>query len=467
MRYNIADLYDGWFNKDKSIMNNIVTICGWVEYKRFASDILFLFTIRDGTHFKNIQVICEAKNFKDSIEFINLSKVQKGASISINGKLIRSPIKGVEFEFIASSGEIIANTDSNYPLEKSKLNNEYLRDFPHLRNRTKVQQTINLIRNTVIFEIHQFFNKLNFVYVQTPILTNVDYGDKTYKIKSILNCGNSLCASNAFHLESFITSNEKVYTLGPVFRGNKEHNERSLNEFWMISSEMAFIDFDELLKSMELFVKYIFSKVLNKNKEALDFFKLINTLSSYSKINDSFLRKRYDECHKFIKKEIDCGNIMINKKSPTKRLENGILILSKNPEFGEEFDIDILNYLAEEFGNKPFFITNYPKLNKSFNIKEDEIEICYSLNAKLIVPEFGDIMSGALKEEKVEKLKKSMFEKNIQEKYFNWYLESQKYGTVSHAGFSAGLERLLMVLTGIKNIREIVPYPRSDNNCFA
>jgi len=457
MRFTIQEI------KKSEEIQNIKVGC-WVESKKDNYLIL-----RDGSCFQTLNAILQEKNFKDKQEYTLLNEITRGCSVLLKGNIIKSPIKAQQYEFHITSGKILGKMD------KDISNNEQ-----HVRMRTKTFQGIGLIRNTLQYEVHNFFNKLGFLNVSTPILTTVDCecsGETFNVIKKSHNFFHKnvyLTVSGQLHLEAFAHGFHSVYSFGPTFRAENGKSNRHLSEFWMIESEMSFIDFSDLMGNMEMFLKYLCSKLLKKHKDILEYFEanyekgLIKKLEWISKIENKFLRKSYDDCLKFLWSEINCGNIVIGKEN--RRLENGVLVLSKKPEYGEyfgdEYGLILEKYLIEEFGNKPFFMTHFPKKFKPFYMKNDDLTPSLVEGCDLLVPGIGELMGGSMREEDYLKLKYKMEENGIKDDELEWYAELRKNGTIPHGGYGVGFERLICFVTGIKNIKDVIPFYRVEGSCF-
>lgn len=477
MRYSISEIYEEWAKKEKNIVTNEISLYGWVEFNRANGDNFFFLLMRDGSTFKTIQAVFDKKKFKDQNLFQKLMKINKDSSISVTGRIKQSPGNSQDIELVATEAHIFSEVEENYPISKNKSSLELSRSYQHLRVRTRAFQALGILRNNCYFEIQNFYNKIGFINVACPMLS---YGKLTDDIFSIFTSNGvsfkknvHLISSGQLHLESYVHGFEKVYSIGPVMRSEKLDSGRHLSEFWMIESEMSFIDFSDLINNMELFLKYICNKILEKNKDVLEYFdnlhenELVAQIETISKIGDPFLRKRYDECIKFLEKEVECKNVILDNTYDSPRISNGVLILNKIPKFGDELGIEILKYLSDEFGKKPFFITHYPKNISHFSAKENEEDKLMSETVDLIFPGIGKLMSGAMREDKYEKLKSAIIQKGYELEELQWYLDLRKNGSVPHGGYSVGFERLLLALTGIKNIKDVVNFFRVNGQCFA
>jgi len=462
MRYTISEISE-IMSKSEEFMN--VRMGGWVETKNILTPFSFNLVIKDGSCFKSLIVICDENNFINKNEFANIRNVTVGNSVFLKGNINRQK------NLIVTSGKLIGLTEK-------KL--EEYSELQHFRMRTKFYQGIALIRNTLQFETHNFFNKLGFINVSSPILTSIncegngDTFDVVKNGKDYFNKKVNLSVSGQFHLESYAHSFTNVYSFGPTFRAESDKSEKHLSEFWMIEPEMSFIVFSELMDNMEMYLKYVCSKLLKKHMDILIYFDKINEnglvrkLEEVAKVENKFLRKSYEECVKFLWKEIECGNIIIGKEN--RRMANGILVLDKRPElgkyFGDEYGQLIEKYLIEEFGNKPFFMTDFPKNIKPFYAKNDRSNMQLVEACDLLVPRIGELMGGSMREDDYGKLKERMDECKIEEKGLEWYTELRKNGTVPHGGYGIGFERLICYVTGMKNIIDVIPFYRTNGSCF-
>ena len=481
MHLSISDIFDGWEKKDRNIIEEEIAVDGWIEYKRNSSDSLVFIVVRDGSIFKNLQVVCDSKNFDNIKHFEEVLRANRGSAVRFTGNIVKSPAKGQEIELIANFCKIYGVLDEgDYPLAKAKLPLDVLRNFPHLRVRTRTFQAIGIIRNTLQYETHNFYNKLGFIHVATPLITANDCegAGETFDIaqnngKHFFGRMAHLTVSGQLHVETFAHSFDKVYTFGPTFRAENSNTSRHLAEFWMIEPEMTFIGFQDLMKNMEMYLKYMCSIVLKKHRDILEFFDnfyekgLIERLENVAKVGEDFMQKKYEDCLKFLWKEIDCGNIVIDGKSEAKRMSNGMLVLRKRPEFGDDFGSEIEKYLVEEFGNKPFFLTHFPKSLKSFYMKVDPSDPKLMEATDLLVPGVGELMGGSMREDSYEKLSETMLEKGVSREGLEWYMDMRRYGTAPHGGYGVGFERLLLYVTGMKNIRDVIPFYRTPGQCFA
>lgn len=472
---NIKDIYEDWEN----LLNIVIKVGGWIEFKRSGKEHFYFLVLRDGSCFSNLQCICDLKNFRSKEVFDKLSSINRGSGVKLEGKIVKSPAKGQFFELIVNNAEIYGDVMDTYPLQKARLPLDILRQYPHLRLRTRTFQALTILRNSLQFEIHQFYNKMGFMNIATPLITSNDCegAGETFNVdknkKKFFGRDVHLTVSGQLHLETFSGGFEKVYTFGPTFRAENSNTSRHLSEFWMIEPELSFITFEDLQENMELFLKFICTKMLIKHEDIINFFDtfyekgLKNKLQIYSNPKEIFLRKTYEDCLRFLLREIDCGNIVVDIGKENRRLENGVLVLGKIPEFGDDFGSEIEKYLVEEFGDKPFFITHFPKQLKSFYMRTDRQNDKLMEATDLLVPQVGELMGGSMREEDLGRLKKVMEDKRIGREGLEWYLDIRRYGSVPHGGYGIGFERLICFITGMKNIKDVIPFYRTPNNCFA
>ena len=472
---NIKDIYSQW----EKLVDKDIEVCGWLEFKRESNEKFFFIVLRDGSCFNNLQCVCDLSNFHSHDFFQNLKSINRCSGIKLCGKLVKSPAKGQKFELKVIDGTIYGNVADTYPLQKSRLPLDVLRQYPHLRLRTRTFQALTILRNTLQFEVHQFYNKMGFLHIATPLITSNDCEgagetfDVDKKNKKFFGKDVHLTVSGQLHVETYAGGFEKVYTFGPTFRAENSNTSRHLAEFWMIEPELNFINFDDLQENMELFLKYICTKILIEHLDIIDFFDtfyekgLKKKLEMIANPQDRFLRKTYYDCLKFLLAEIDCGNIVVDLGKDARRLDNGVLVLGKIPRFGDDFGSEIEKYLVEEFGNKPFFITHFPKQLKSFYMRVDRDNDELMEATDLLVPAVGELMGGSMREEELDRLEQVMEEKGVNKEGLEWYMDMRKYGSVPHGGYGIGFERLICFITGMKNIKDVIPFYRAPNNCFA
>ena len=441
----IKDILDA-----KNLINSEVVLNGWIATHRVQTQILFI-SLNDGSCFKNIQIVSEfTKEEKSNSEL--LDNLYKGVSLQIKGKLIESPGKGQSVEVKASLDNItiLGNIDpTNFPMAKGRLPIEYIRSFPHLRTRTNLGTMVLRIRNCCSFATHKFFNDEQFINIQTPLLTSNDCegAGETFIVKNgsnnFFNNDTFLTVSGQLHAESLALGMGRVYTFGPTFRAENSNTSRHLAEFWMVEPELCFVSLKELMNLGENYIKYCVKEVLNSCSDDIEFV-------------NKFIKKGHYEVLK---------NIV---EKPFKLLDytNAIDILNEI-NWGDDLSTEQEKYLTELFG--PTIVYNYPKKIKSFYMKENDSQ--HVNNEKtvmafdILVPTIGEIIGGSIREDNYDILKHNMESKNIDN--LDWYLDLRKYGSVPHGGFGLGFERLIMLITGLSNIRDTISYPRYPNYCFA
>ncbi|MCK5542245.1 MAG: asparagine--tRNA ligase [Desulfobacterales bacterium] len=438
-----------------------VLIKGWVRTKRDSKDFLFM-EINDGSCLANIQVIAN-----NNLE--NYSEIQKtttGSALSIFGKLIESPGKGQKWEVQAEEIEIVSIAPDNYPLQKKRHSDEFLRTIAHLRPRTNKYGAAFRIRSELIYAIHKFYNELGFQCLSTPIITGSDCegAGEMFRVTSLepeevskqgemdfntdfFGQEANLTVSGQLSAEMFALALGDVYTFGPTFRAENSNTSRHVAEFWMLEPEMAFCDLSQNMDHGEELIKALTRHVMEKCEEDLSLFTkfvdkslagMLDTL-----VNSKFARITYTEAIDILLKS--------NKKFEFKI------------EYGTDLQSEHERFLAEEYFKKPVFLTDYPKNIKPFYMRmNDDGKTVAAVD--LLVPRIGEIIGGSQREERLGFLEKRMEEMNLPKDIYWWYLDSRKFGSVPHSGFGMGFERLIMLITGITNIRDVVPFPRTPGS---
>lgn len=440
-----------------------VEVSGWVKTVRDSKTFGFI-ELNDGSFFNNLQIV-----FNDSLSnFEEIRKLTISSSIIVTGKVVKTEGAKQPFEIHANNIEIFGLSDADYPLQKKRHTFEYLRTVAHLRPRTNTFNAVFRIRSVTAFAIHEYFQLNGYVYVNTPIITCADCegsaemfklttldtdkplpqkDGKTDYSKDLFGKKAFITGSGQLHGETFAEAFGKIYTFGPTLRSENSNTKTHANEFWMIEPEVAFCDLDGLMDLEEDCLKYVVSKVLEKCPEELEF------------------------CDKFIEHGlIEKLNKLINSNFVRIDHHDVIDILKKadrdwefEPEYGEDLAKEHEKYITEYF-NGPVFVKNWPKDIKSYYMKLNSDGKTVAA-VDLEVPGAGEIMGGSQREENYDKLVSRMKEMNIDTDPLYWYLDLRKYGSVIHSGFGLGFERLLMYITGMENIRDVIPYPRTPNNC--
>jgi len=450
------------FKKPELYYGQKINIKGWIRTIRTSKNVGFI-EVNDGTFFSNIQVIFdnELSNNED------IRKCTTGTALSVNGELVKTPNAKQDFEIQAEEIKIIADTSEDYPLQKKRHTFEYLRKIAHLRPRTNTFSAAFRVRSTSAYAIHKFFQEKDFVYLNSPIITSNDaegagemFNVTTLNIEDLVKNNKdidysedffgkktNLSVSGQLEAEAYALAFKNVYTFGPTFRAENSNTKRHASEFWMIEPEMAFADINDDMDTAEEMIKFIINYVMEHNIEEIEFFnkfidkKLIDRLNNVR--NSDFERITY-----------------------TKAIE--LLEEAKEDfEFPVKWGIDLQTeherYITEKVYNKPVFVTDYPKEIKAFYMKlNDDNKTVAAVD--LLVPGVGELIGGSQREDSYEKLVNRMGDMNIPREDLEWYLDLRKFGCAPHSGFGLGFERLIMYLTGLSNIRDVIPFPRTPNN---
>jgi asparaginyl-tRNA synthetase len=467
---------------EESTINSTVDINGWVRTKRGSKNVSFI-SINDGSTIKNIQVVAESSSFKDGL----LKKVTTGACINVIGKLIESSGKEQGLEISAESIKILGEADGEeYPLQPKKHSLEFLREKAHLRFRTNTFSSVFRLRHALTFAIHNYFNNNGYINIHTPVITGADAegAGEMFKVSSF-NFDNipkkengeidyskdffgkqtNLTVSGQLEAELGALALGRVYTFGPTFRAENSNTSRHLSEFWMIEPETAFADLNDNMDLAEDFLKYCIRYCLENYKGDLDFLNsrlekeeknlkkeersemsLLQRLSFV--IDNNFERISYSQAIDILR------NCKPNKKKKFQFVIN---------KFGDELQSEHERYLVEKKFKKPVIITDYPKEIKAFYMKmNDDNSTVRAMD--ILFPLIGEMVGGSQREEDYVKLNKRMEEMNVDKNELWWYLETRKFGTCVHSGFGLGFERLMMFITGMKNIRDVIPFPRTPQN---
>ncbi|WP_040330119.1 asparagine--tRNA ligase [Clostridium ihumii] len=448
------------YREQEKYADQEISISGWIRTLRASKNFGFI-EINDGSFFKNIQVVFEEEleNFKE------VSKLSISSSLTVEGKLVLTPGAKQPFELKATRIEIEGLSDNDYPLQKKRHSFEFLRSIAHLRPRSNTFSAVFRVRSLTAFAIHKFFQERGFVYTHTPIITGSDCegagemfrittmdldnvpktedGAIDYK-QDFFGKETNLTVSGQLAAEAYALAFRNVYTFGPTFRAENSNTARHAAEFWMIEPEIAFADLMDDMELAEDMIKYIINYVMENAPEEIDFFnsfvdkglkeRLMHVASS------EFGRVTYTEAVEMLKKS------------------------GKEFEYPVEWGIDLQTeherYLTEEIFKKPVFVTDYPKEIKAFYMRiNDDNKTVAAMD--LLVPGIGEIVGGSQREERIDVLESRMAELGLKKEDYWWYLELRKYGGTKHAGFGLGFERMIMYMTGISNIRDVIPFPRT------
>jgi asparaginyl-tRNA synthetase len=460
--------------------NYEATVMGWVRTFRNNQFI----ALNDGSTNNNLQVVAELGKFDDAV----LKRLTTGACIKATGEIIPSLGKGQKVELKATSIEILGDSDAEkFPLQPKKHSLEFLREIAHLRFRTNTFGAVFRVRHSLAFAVHEFFNKKGFVYLHTPIITASDAegAGETFRVTTLPIDGTApknddgsinfkedffgrstnLTVSGQLEGELAAMAFSDIYTFGPTFRAENSNTTRHLAEFWMIEPEMAFYDLEDNANLAEEFIKYIIKYAIDNNKEDLEF--LAQRLEEEEKqkpqnergelglmdklgfvVNNDFERITYTEAIEILKESNH------NKKKKFQYLVEG---------WGIDLQSEHERYLVEKHFKKPVILTNYPAAIKAFYMRQDDncAEGKQTVAAMdILAPGIGEIVGGSQREERLEKLERRMKEMNIPAEELNWYLDTRRFGACPHAGFGLGFERLVQFVTGMGNIRDVIPFPR-------
>ena len=438
-----------------------ITVRGWVRTNRGSNKFGFI-ELNDGTFFKSVQVVYEAE-FLDNFE--EIAKAPIAAALKVTGTFVLTPDAKQPFEIKAREIVIEAGSDADYPLQKKRHSMEFLREIAHLRPRSNTFSAVFRVRSMVAYAIHKFFQDKNFVYVHTPIITasdcegagemfkvttldlndlpkdaegKVDYSEDFFGKEA------GLTVSGQLEAETFALAFRNVYTFGPTFRAENSNTARHASEFWMIEPEMAFADLNDNMDTAEAMIKYIINYVMENAPEEMEFFSkfidkgLIERLNNI--VNSDFARITYTEAVELLKKSGEKFQYPV--------------------EWGIDLQTEHERYITEKIYKKPVFVTDYPKEIKAFYMRlNDDSKTVAACD--LLVPGVGEIIGGSQREERYDVLKARIEETGMTEEDYWWYMDLRKYGGVKHSGYGLGFERIIMYITGMSNIRDVLPFPRT------
>ena len=444
----------------ESYIGKKVTISGWVRNHRKSSNFAFI-VLSDGTTINTLQVVYD--NSLSNYEEIN--KVLVGFSLEVTGTIVESS-GSQDFELKAESIKILGLADETYPIQAKRHTREFLREVGHLRARTNLFNAVFRVRSVAAMAIHKYFQDRNYVYFHAPIITSSDcegagemFQVTTLDLNRIASSGKyepekdfygkttGLTVSGQLEAETFATAFKKTYTFGPTFRAENSNTKVHASEFWMIEPEISFCDLEGDMDIMEDMLKYVVSYVLENAKDEMKFL-------------DQFVEKGLiDKLTRLVNSKFT----RIDHKDVITILKNADVKWEFEPAYGEDIAKEHEKYITEYF-NGPVFIKNWPKDIKAFYMKQNEDGETVAA-VDLEVPGAGELMGGSQREESYEKLVKRMDELGMNKEELSWYLDLRKYGTCIHSGFGMGFERLLIYITGIDNIRDVIPYPRTPGNC--
>ena len=451
------------FRGKEAFSEQAVTICGWVRTNRAQAQFGFL-NVNDGSFFENIQVVYD----NDLENFEEVSKYRVGVSVQIEGIVKLTPELKQPLELHAKKIVMLGDCPENYPIQPKRHTKEFLREVAHLRPRTNLFSAVFRIRSVAAQAIHTYFQERGYVYVNTPLITCADCegSDQMFKISTLdfknipyteegtIDFSKDLFGKQAFitgsgqlHGETYAMAFGDIYTFGPTFRTENSNTKTHANEFWMIEPEMAFCDLEGLMDIEEEMLKFVIKYVLDNCPEEIDFC-------------DKFVEKGLKEK---ITALLNSNFVRISHHDVIDLLKNAKVNFEFKPDYNEDIAKEHERYITEHF-NGPVFITNWPKDIKAYYMKLNPDGQTVAA-VDLVVPQAGELMGGSQREENLEKLLQRMNELGIEKEGIEWYLDTRRYGGCVHSGFGMGFERLVMYLTGVDNIRDVIPYPRTPKNC--
>ena len=452
------------YKNREAYLNKEVSVGGWVRSVRGSKAFGFI-VLHDGTFFETLQIV-----YSDQLEnFADICKMNVGAAVIVTGMLVETPNAKQPFEIQASKVELEGASTPDYPMQKKRHSLEYLRTVPHLRPRTNTFQAVFRVRSLIAYAIHQFFQERGFVYVHTPIITGSDCEgagemfqvttmdlnnipkDKEGKVdfsQDFFGKMTNLTVSGQLDVETFAQAFRNVYTFGPTFRAENSNTARHAAEFWMIEPEISFADLDDDMRLAEDMIKYLIRYVLEHAPEEMNFFNsfvdkgLIDRLNHV--LNSEFGHVTYTEAIEILEKHNDKFEYKVS--------------------WGCDLQTEHERYLTEQIYKRPLFVTDYPKEIKAFYMKMNEDGKTVAA-MDCLVPGIGEIIGGSQREDDFDKLAARIRELGMREEDYRYYMDLRKYGSTRHAGFGLGFERCVMYLTGMANIRDVLPYPRTVGNC--
>ena len=452
------------FKSYNELDGKTVEVQAWIKNLRAQKEFGFI-EINDGSFFNSVQVV-----YDNTLEnFERVSKLYLSASIRVKGKLVLTPNNKQAFEIKAEEIEVLGDSTADYPLQNKRHSMEFLRSIAHLRPRANLFRAAYRIRSLAAFAIHKFFNEQDFIYVHTPILTasdaegagemfqvttldidnppRTDDGAVDYS-KDFFDKPTHLTVSGQLEGETFAMAFSKIYTFGPTFRAENSNTTRHAAEFWMIEPEMAFMDNNQNMDVAEAMLKYVINYVMENAKEEIDFCNqfvdkgLIDRLNHVR--NSNFERVTYTRAIEILKEHEEKFDVKV--------------------EWGMDLQTEHERYLTEQIFKKPIFVTDYPKDIKAFYMKlNPDNKTVAAMDC--LVPGIGEIVGGSQREEDYAKLEKRINELGLDMDSYTWYMDLRKYGSVVHSGYGLGFERLIMYITGIENIRDVLPFPRTVHHC--
>ena len=444
--------------------DSLITVAGWVRTLRTSKHLGFI-ELNDGTAFKNLQVVFEDNKVNN---FDEIGKLNVGAAVIVKGKLLLTPEAKQPYEIHAEEIEIEGTSTPDYPLQKKKHSVEFLRTIAHLRPRTNTFSAVFRVRSVAAYAIHKFFNERGFVYAHTPLITGSDCegAGEMFRVTTLdpqnppltedgkvdfsqdfFGKPTSLTVSGQLNGECMAMAFSNIYTFGPTFRAEKSYTGRHAAEFWMVEPEMAFADLNDYMDVATDMIKYVLAYVMEQCPDEMKFFNqfydkgLLERLQNV--VDSDFVRLPYTEAVDILVKS-------------GKKFDYPV-------SWGTDLQTEHERYLTEEVYKKPVFVTDYPKDIKAFYMRLNDDNKTVAA-ADLLVPGVGEIIGGSQREERLDVLLDRIHELGLNEEDYSWYLDLRRYGGARHAGYGLGFERLIMYMTGISNIRDVIPFPRTTGS---
>jgi asparaginyl-tRNA synthetase len=451
------------FAEHELLLQQTLEVRGWIRTQRESKNFAFI-ELNDGSCFKNLQVV-----YGDGLaNFSEACKYPLGSSLRITGKLVPSPAAGQPFELQAEKIEPIGLSALDYPLQKKRHSFEFLRTIPYLRPRTNTFMAVFRVRSLVAYALHKFFHERDFIYVHTPIITASDAegAGQMFRVTTLpsvnppLNEKNevdfgqdffgretNLTVSGQLNVEGFCLAFSRVYTFGPTFRAENSNTQRHASEFWMIEPEIAFADLGDNMVLAEDMLKYVIRFVLEQAPQEMEFFNRF--------IDTSLLQR--------LRHVLDSSFERVTYSRAVELLQQAEVKFDFPPAWGRDLQTEHERYLSEKIFQKPVFVTDYPKEIKAFYMRlNDDGRTVAAMD--LLVPDVGEIIGGSQREERHDVLQRRIVEMGLRAADYEWYLNLRKFGGAPHAGFGLGFERAVMYLTGMENIRDVIPYPRTPKS---
>jgi len=447
------------FNEYESMDGKRVTLSGWVRNHRPQKAFGFI-NLNDGSFFETIQIV-----YEEALEnFDTIKKINIGSALTITGKVVLTPNRNQPFEIKADSVEIEGESSEDYPMQPKRHSREFLRKNAHLRPRTNLFTAVFRVRSILTHAIHTFFEERDFVHLASPIITASDAegAGEMFKVTTLkpedfkkeapfkddfFGKAANLTVSGQLQAEIFAQAFRNVYTFGPTFRAEASHTTTHASEFWMVEPEMAFCDLEKDMDNAEAFVRFLVKRVLEKAPREIDFL---------NKFVDKGLKAK-------LEKVVDANFVRITHAKAVSILKEADATFENTPDPLGDLASEHEKYLVKHFDG-PVFVTDWPKDTKAFYMRLNDDEKTVAA-MDLIVPGSGELIGGSQREERLDVLKKRMKDMNVSEEELWWYLDLRKYGTTKHAGYGLGFDRMLMYVTGVANIRDVIPFPRTPNNC--